>query len=359
MTSTSTAASRQGAGTTRSDQQERAFRPDIEGLRAIAVGTVLIYHAGLPFFHGGFVGVDVFFVISGFLITGLLVAEIERTGRLSICRLLRPPDQAPAAGDDGRPADDRRAVVDVPVAAAPAARQPATSRARRCTSSTGASPARRSTTSPQGEDPSPVQHFWSLAVEEQFYLLWPLLLVVAAMVVRRRGWRTSPDAARVDRRLVGDVVRLLPAPHPLPARRGVLQQPDPRLGARRRGGARHRGAMAVPAALDVRVASSAGSGVAAILWAAITFTDATPFPGSAALWPVLGAAAVIAAGVTAGQERAGTSARDAADVARRPASRTPGTCGTGRCSSSPPPSGVTSRPGRAPSCWPSPTSRPG
>ena len=62
----------------------RGFRPDIEGLRAIAVGTVLLYHAGLPFVHGGFVGVDVFFVISGFLITGLLVAEIEKTGRLSI-----------------------------------------------------------------------------------------------------------------------------------------------------------------------------------------------------------------------------------------------------------------------------------
>ena len=52
------------------------FRPDVEGLRAVAIVAVVGYHVGLPGFGGGFVGVDVFFVISGFLITGLLVAEI-------------------------------------------------------------------------------------------------------------------------------------------------------------------------------------------------------------------------------------------------------------------------------------------
>lgn len=64
--------------------QPSGFRPDIEGLRAVAVGLVLLYHAGVDHFAGGFVGVDVFFVISGFLITGLIVREIERTGRLSL-----------------------------------------------------------------------------------------------------------------------------------------------------------------------------------------------------------------------------------------------------------------------------------
>ena len=53
------------------------FRPDIQGLRAVAVGLVLLYHAGLALFPGGYVGVDVFFVISGFLITGMLVRQAE------------------------------------------------------------------------------------------------------------------------------------------------------------------------------------------------------------------------------------------------------------------------------------------
>jgi len=60
------------------------FRGDVAGLRAVAVGLVLLYHAGLKFLPGGFVGVDIFFVISGFLITGQLVNEIGRTGRISI-----------------------------------------------------------------------------------------------------------------------------------------------------------------------------------------------------------------------------------------------------------------------------------
>ena len=63
------------------------FRPDIEGLRAVAILTVLAYHAGLPV-RGGFVGVDIFFVISGFLITGLLVAELDRSGSISWIRFV-------------------------------------------------------------------------------------------------------------------------------------------------------------------------------------------------------------------------------------------------------------------------------
>jgi hypothetical protein len=60
------------------------FRPDIEGMRAIAVGLVILFHAYQKPFTGGFVGVDVFFVISGFLITSLLLKEQKRAGRISI-----------------------------------------------------------------------------------------------------------------------------------------------------------------------------------------------------------------------------------------------------------------------------------
>jgi peptidoglycan/LPS O-acetylase OafA/YrhL len=60
------------------------FRPDLEGLRGVAILLVLLYHARLPGFDGGFVGVDVFFVLSGFLITGLLLREHERFGRIDL-----------------------------------------------------------------------------------------------------------------------------------------------------------------------------------------------------------------------------------------------------------------------------------
>ena len=62
------------------------YRPDIDGLRAIAVLAVVFYHSGFDFVSGGYVGVDVFFVISGFLITALAIGEIERTGSLSLGR---------------------------------------------------------------------------------------------------------------------------------------------------------------------------------------------------------------------------------------------------------------------------------
>src|SRR5690348_6314979 len=61
-----------------------AFRPDIEGLRAVAIIGVVLFHAGVRWLPGGFLGVDVFFVLSGFLITGILVAEAERTGTISL-----------------------------------------------------------------------------------------------------------------------------------------------------------------------------------------------------------------------------------------------------------------------------------
>src|SRR3954469_7626949 len=61
-----------------------SFRPDIEGLRGVAIILVVLFHAGVPGLSGGFVGVDVFFVLSGFFITGILAREIERDGRLDV-----------------------------------------------------------------------------------------------------------------------------------------------------------------------------------------------------------------------------------------------------------------------------------
>lgn len=64
--------------------RSQPFRPDIEGLRAVAILLVVAYHCGIPTLPGGFIGVDVFFVLSGYLITGLLVAEVEKTTKLNL-----------------------------------------------------------------------------------------------------------------------------------------------------------------------------------------------------------------------------------------------------------------------------------
>jgi peptidoglycan/LPS O-acetylase OafA/YrhL len=163
------------------------FRPDIEGLRAVAILTVLAYHAGLPV-RGGFVGVDIFFVISGFLITGLLVTELDRSGSISWIRFVgrRIRRLLPAAVlvlvtisawswfvVQGL----RRRDIGVDVAAA-------------AMYVVNWVFARRETDYLASDVlPSPVQHFWSLAVEEQFYVIWPLLLIVLALVVRRPSRR--------------------------------------------------------------------------------------------------------------------------------------------------------------------------
>src|SRR6202000_1096668 len=74
----------EGAQSRRSE--ESRFRPDIEGLRAVAVLAVVLFHADVPGVGGGYVGVDVFFVISGFLITGLLWREANTTGTVGLRR---------------------------------------------------------------------------------------------------------------------------------------------------------------------------------------------------------------------------------------------------------------------------------
>jgi len=163
-------------------------RRDIEGLRAIAVLIVVAYHAGIPGWGGGFIGVDVFFVISGFLITSLLIKERESDGRIALLtfyarrirRLL--------------PISSVVAVVSVVGALAIL---PSTTFSSLGTDVVAAAGffvnmlfAIRGTDYLAGDtDPSVIQHYWSLAVEEQFYLIWPgliALVTIGAQQVRRR-----------------------------------------------------------------------------------------------------------------------------------------------------------------------------
>jgi peptidoglycan/LPS O-acetylase OafA/YrhL len=149
-------------------------RPGLDGLRALAVAAVLLYHGGVPAAPGGFLGVDVFFVLSGYLITSLLLAEHRATGAIALGRfwLRRARRLLPAA----------LAVIGVCLlvtavflpSGLPSARGDALASVF-YVNNWHQILEDRSYFAAFGR-PSLLQHLWSLSVEEQFYLLWPLLL---------------------------------------------------------------------------------------------------------------------------------------------------------------------------------------
>ncbi|KRF27085.1 acyltransferase [Phycicoccus sp. Soil802] len=145
------------------------YRPALDGLRGVAVLLVLAQHAGLPYFsQGGTVGVTLFFVLSGFLITSILRAEHEATGRIDLrgfylrrARRLLPALALLLIGVSAYLLVSHQSLLDVVLAAGYAS------------NIAGAA----------GHNLGNLVHTWTLSLEEQFYLLWPLLLPVVA---RRR-----------------------------------------------------------------------------------------------------------------------------------------------------------------------------
>ncbi len=266
------------------------FRPDIEGLRAVAVILVLAYHARLPGLTGGYIGVDVFFVVSGFLITGLIVRELETTGTVSLAAFYarRARRLLPAA-----------LVVIVATVLASAIILPplrvldvASDGAAAAVYLGNVRFALAATDYLQADlEPSPLLHYWSLGVEEQFYLFWPAFLMVVAgrrPDLRRIGIAVLVVAlSSLALSLVWTSTDAPLAFFLLPARAWELA-----VGAIVALAVGRLGAVPRPVASVAVV-----GGLALIAVGAVTFDLATPFPGTAALLPVVGAALVIAGGV--------------------------------------------------------------
>src|ERR1700710_3100559 len=155
-------------------------------MRALAIVAVLLCHAGVGFAAGGYVGVDVFFVISGFLITRLLLAELDTTGTLSLPRFYarRIKRLLPLSAVLLAVVAALALLIFSPVRANEVARDIIS-----CATWTANwhFAAESVNYFAQGDETSPVQHLWSLAIEEQFYVVWPTLLLAATWLWRRRG----------------------------------------------------------------------------------------------------------------------------------------------------------------------------
>ena len=279
----------EAAGTSPND---RRFRPDVEGLRAVAVLVVVLYHAGVPGLGGGFVGVDVFFVISGFVITGLLLRERESTGNTSVLGFYaRRVRRILPAGT---------LVILVTVASsylvlgsllgnnvADDGRWAAVFLSNFHFESVGTNYLAA------WLPPSPLQNYWSLSVEEQFYVVYPTLFLLVA--------RLKTFTLRSRLAVALGVVALVSfgmsiaqtASHPLAAYFSPLTRAwELALG----------GLVALGTSWLRRMPSRIAvlltwAGLAAIVWSAFLFKAQTSYPGWRVALPVVGAASIIAGGV--------------------------------------------------------------
>ncbi|MWV50428.1 acyltransferase family protein [Rathayibacter sp. VKM Ac-2803] len=268
-------------------------RPEIQALRALAVSLVLLYHLFPGAAAGGYVGVDVFFVISGYLITAHLLRELDSTGGIRLGRfyLRRARRLLPVS-----------LVVLLATAIATALFVPQVhwiAFAQQFVSSAlyfqnWQLAANAVSYSAISSDASPVQHFWSLSTEEQFYLVWPAILLIAWATAVRGG-----KSGLVSARAILLVVTLASFAYSL-----YLTSTNPDVAyfsTFTRAWEFGCGALLAAFALALKPTRSSTSalswaGIIAIAVSALLYDDQTPFPGFAAALPVLGTAAIIIAG---------------------------------------------------------------
>ena len=271
-------------------------RLDIQGLRALAVGLVVLDHAGVTALAGGFVGVDVFFVVSGFLITSLLLREAQRTGTVRIGAFYaRRARRILPAATVVLVVTTLVAVVWLPVQRT---REVSVDALWSALFAANLHFGRVGTDYFAAEQPpSPLQHFWSLGVEEQFYLAWPLLVLAGT-------WWAGRGSARSLRPLTAAAVAAVAASFWWSLRLTAEQPEAAYFSTAARAWELGVGVLLALLTTGHAVptrgrAPLAAAGLAAIAAAALGFGQATPFPGWAAALPVLGTAAVLVAGSNA------------------------------------------------------------
>src|SRR5215213_5449446 len=286
------------------------FRSDVEGLRGVAVLAVLAYHAGVGGARGGFVGVDVFYVLSGFLITGLLWKELQDSGRLRLgafyarrARRLLPaavlvlvitlvasslwlsPLQVPVVATD----------------AVAAALYVANYRF-----------AIQRTDYLADASPSPLQHYWSLGVEEQFYFIWPVLLLGVFLGAMRLRVRSPARAAAMVLALAGAGSLVLSLRLTAVSQPWAFFSPPTRAWELAAGGLVALAAPALRRLPGVAAATLGWLGLEAILWSITRLGPSTPLAAPPRGWAPLSCSAGGRCSLAVG-------------------CRMPGICGTGHC----------------------------
>jgi peptidoglycan/LPS O-acetylase OafA/YrhL len=268
---------------------DRKLRPDVEGLRAVAILLVLFYHSFILGFTGGYVGVDVFFVISGFVITGVLLRERDSTGRTSLLHFY---------------ARRGRRIIPLAVLVTIVILICERLTAGRAETEALVNPARwvvlfafnfdHSAISSEIFRGSPFASFWSLAVEEQFYLVWPALIIAVGVIGREWSWRFKINSVLVGAVVASYVWSVISSgvfaliPYDSPFTRAwelavgcliAVNTPSLRTIPKRVAGA------------------MSWLGLVLVLVAAHTFALSTRYPGWVAILPVAGTALVIIGGI--------------------------------------------------------------
>jgi peptidoglycan/LPS O-acetylase OafA/YrhL len=273
---------------------DRAFRPDVQGLRAVAILLVVLFHAGIPGITGGYVGVDVFFVISGFVITGVLLRERGTTRRTSLVHFYgrRARRIIPAAS----------LVIVVTVVAAYHFLGPLTGHENAVDGQWAAVflanfhfAASQTNYLASQQPPSALQNYWSLAVEEQFYIVYPTIFLITAGLARNISLR-----ARLTVVLSAVIVAsyAFSVVYTSSNASAAFFSPLTRAWELALGALIAVGSDSLRRLPRTWAMLMSWAGLGAIIVASVTLTSASVYPGTLVAIPVVGAGLVIAGGTS-------------------------------------------------------------